>query len=565
MCGIFFYITSRQVRGKDKSFLKGKFHKIDHRGPDQKKIRYYNDNVMMGFHRLAIVDPEPAGIQPFESSDGRYSSIINGEIYNYKALKEEMTSQNIEWKTHSDCEVVVHLFQLLTQNLNPLEAMKLMCSEYLDGEYAMVIYDNLTGITYFGTDELSMRPLFIGISSHPGWKEYYLVSEQKALPSSCTQIIRLKGGHYGNIDLELLSDGGEPLFINKYYDLKTIKIVQTPFDKAVINLRDLLINNVINKLHPDREFVFLLSGGIDSSLVCAIAAKFLAPIRIKTFTVGFSEDATDILAARKVAKHIDSIHTEFICSYQEGLDILSSVIYHNESWDQTTTRASIPMALCVKKIREKHPDVAVIYSGEVADELLRGYLYNRNCPSLEEGREDQIMRLENLHTSDGLRADRTTSTYSMECRFPFFSRDILNFVLSLPMEYLDPKHNNNVEKFILRKAFDPSMNDGYEYLPHDILWRTKNAFSDATSVKSGWKEVLIKHCEKEISDSRFSKREDLYPYCTPQTKEDMFYREMSEEYGYDPTTIPGKWLSNWCGDITDSSATVLSVFDEDDI
>ena len=548
MCGIFLYNGTIQIKGKQKIMLSKLSDKLIHRGPDQKNIKYYSNNVMMGFHRLAIVDPEPTGLQPFESTNGRFVCITNGEIYNYKKLKEYLSEEQIEWKTHSDCEVIVHLFDHLFKKHNT-KALEILCRDFLDGEYSLIIYDNETRIVYFATDELSMRPLFIGKSYELG---YFLSSEQKAIVEHCDTITRIKAGTYGYIDKDIV--------LQQYFDLATIKVIPCEFNQAVSKLRNLLINSVINKLNPDREFVFLLSGGIDSSLVCSIAAKQLYPTRIRTFTVGFSLDATDILAARKVAKHIDSIHTEFICSYQEGIDIIPSVIYHNESWDQTTTRASIPMSLCIKKIKEKHPDVAVIYSGEVADEMLRGYLYNRNCPSLEEGRNDQIFRLENLHTSDGLRADRVCASHSMECRFPFFSKELIKFSLSLPPEYLDPSHNKGIEKYLLRMAFNED-----DYLPRDILWRTKNAFSDATSVKSGWKDYLKSYCETKITDSRFNKRNMLYEYCPPQTKEDMYYRELFDEDGYEAATIPHKWMPSWCGNIIDSSASTLDLFEEDEM
>ncbi len=668
MCGIFLYISSNTIKGAEKKCLCSMSNKLSHRGPDQKKVRYYDNNVMMGFHRLAIVDPTPEGLQPFESSDGRFSCMTNGEIYNFRELKKflDTKDQKIEWKTHSDCEVIVHLFDYLVRsvrlgdtpvrsvrlgdtpvrsvrlsntpddtnqleyiqtgtvsardmkkgdifmhngqavkcinskilisgkhgcrkcmirfmlndkiqetffpqyhkvtiyepsinNISDLtEALETLCKDYLDGEYSLVIYDHKLKYVFYATDELSMRPLFIGESNikFPG---YFLASEQKAL-EGCNKITRVPASSYG-----ALQPGTIP-YQRKYFKMSLVKSIDTTFDQAVLKLRDLLIKNTITKLSPDRDFVFLLSGGIDSSLICAIAARELAPTRIKTFTVGYSPDATDIIAARKVATHINSIHTEFICTYEEGIDMIPFAIYHNESWDQTTTRASIVMLLCLKKIREKHPGVAVVFSGEVADEMLRGYLYNRKTPSLMEGKKDQIMRLENLHTSDGIRADRCCSAYSFECRFPFFSKDLIEFSLAINPKYLNPPDNGNIEKFILRKAFDKETGDGFDYLPHEILYRAKNAFSDATSVNSGWKDCLKDHCEKEISDSRFSYRKSLYPYCTPQTKEDMLYRELFDEYGYEPTTIAFKWMSSWCDpNATDSSASTIDVFEEDDM
>jgi asparagine synthase (glutamine-hydrolysing) len=563
MCGIFLFIGSKTIKGKEKKYLVEVSNKLKHRGPDQQQVKYYNDNIMLAFYRLAIVDPTPEGIQPFESKDGRFVCMCNGEIYNYREIKSFLTRKqyHVDWKTHSDCEVLVHLFDYLVNSSDIddlVKVMKIMCREHLDGEYSMVIYDNKDSIAYYSTDELSMRPLFIAKSFNEMLPGYFIASEQKAISPYCNEIDRVTAGECGSVSLK----GWKR---QKYFSMSSVKTIDIPFDSAVLKFRQLLIQNVINKLSPEREYVFLLSGGVDSSLVCSIAARELYPNRIKTFTVGFSSDATDVLAARKVSKHIDSIHTECICTYDEGIAMIPMAIYHNESWDQTTTRASIPMLLCVKKIREKHPDVAVIFSGEVADEMLRGYLYNRKTPSLEEGKRDQIMRLENLHTSDGIRADRVCSSYSFECRFPFFSKELIKFSLEVPAAYLNPPDNQGIEKYIMRKAFDKNTGDGYEYLPSEILWRTKNAFSDATSVKSGWKDYLISYCEKQVSDSRFSKRHDLYPYCTPQTKEDMYYRELFDEYGYDPKTIPYKWISSWCGNITDSSASKLDLFIEDKI
>ncbi len=547
MCGIFLYIKNEAIRGKDKKRLIKLFNKISHRGPDHSVIKYYNDNVMVGFHRLAIVDPSVRSTQPFESDDGRYVCVVNGEIYNYMDIKNKL--DGVEWKTHSDCEVVLHLFQYYHGDT------KQVCAE-LDGEYSFVIYDLIEQKAYMGTDEVSVRPLFVGYTeSHirygRKYKEVFITSEQKAIESF--NVIRMKGGHYGSISL----DGYD---INKYYDLNSINVDHDiTKEMATETIYQLLVDSVKKKINPDREFGFLLSGGLDSSLVCSIAAKILHPVRIKTFTVGFSADATDVLAAKKVADHINSIHETFIFTYQDGIDVVDDVIYYGETYDQTSIRASTPMMLGLRSIKKKYPEMAVIFSGELADELFRGYLYNLLTPNLEEGRRDQIQRLEDIHMFDGLRADRMCSSVSMELRLPFFDKFLINYVMSLPMEYLDPSHNDNIEKYILRKAFDKN------YLPNEILFRTKNAFSDASSVKSGWKDVLKNHCEKMVTDSRFSFRNNLYGFNTPQTKEDFYYRELFEECGYEEKTIKYKWLSSWCGDITDSSASTISVFHEDDI
>jgi len=529
MCGIFFFIGNNPIKHKAK--LEKQFSKIKHRGPDASRIRYYNSNVMMGFHRLAITDPTETGMQPFE--DNRYICLCNGEIYNYKQL---ISSYSLNVKSHSDCEVILPLF-LKNKNIESL------CNK-LDGEFAFIIYDTLTQKILFGVDEIRARPLFLGLDKDG----LYLASEQKAI-KDCQVVIPIPSGCCGVIE------NGE-YFMESYYKYD---IPILPHTDPHITLRELLLENVSKKLNPEREYGFLLSGGLDSSLVCGIAAKLLSPTRIHTFTVGFDKNASDIIAARKVAQHIDSIHTEFIFTYEDGIQILKDVIYANESWDQTTTRASIPMSLLCRAIKEKHPEMGVIFSGEVSDEVFMGYLEWQSSPSLEEARNHLIKRVRDVTYFDGLRADRTVSCYCMELRLPFFSREILDFVLSLSPELLAPSHNNNIEKYLLRKAFDE-----LNYIPQEILWRTKAAFSDASSIVglTSWKEALKNNAEKEITDSRFNCREILYPDNTPQTKEDMLYREIFQELGYHSNCIAYKWLPAWNEGVTDSSATELPGFKE---
>ncbi len=561
MCGIFFYAKSSSIRGRKKKRVKCLNKRLIHRGPDHQRCEFYGSNVMMGFCRLAIMDTTIAGQQPFYSLDQRYVCMVNGEIYNYKYLQRWLNKKletPIIWRTNSDCEVVVHLFEYLVREDSWVQALKTLCGDLLDGEFALVIYDQTDEVVYFGTDELSVRPLFI--QSHLG--NFYIASEQKALHGSCKKTTRLGAGQFGRyftgVDRDRQPD------ILTYHELEDIPEMVIDDDISEY-LRNLLIKNVELKLRPDREMGFLLSGGLDSSLVCSIAARLLYPQKIRTFTVGFSPNSTDVLAAQKVAEHINSDHRTFIVSYTEGTDIIPRVIKYNESWDQTTTRASVPMALCVSWIKKTCPDIAVIYSGEVADELFMGYLYNRKPHTPEEGREDQIMRLKDIHLFDGLRADRVCASYSCELRLPFFGRDLLRFVMSLPIELVDPLQNGGIEKYILRKAFDIGINDK-QYLPKEILWRTKNAMSDATSVQSGWKEHLKSFCEDQITDSRFEAGYKIYPYKTPQTKEDMYYRDIFDSYGYDETTIPYKWMSSWCDlNATDSSASTIDVFEEDQI
>ena len=532
MCGIFFYLGRNPIKSKDKNKLETLSKKLTHRGPDEYLSRYYNSNVMCGFHRLAIVDTI-SGMQPFETE--RYVCMVNGEIYNYKELT---IKYDLIVNFRSDCEVVIPLFLKFDKNISKL-------CDTLDGEFAFVIYDTLHNKVFFGVDEIRTRPLFLGVNEN----EFIISSEQKSL-ITCQDIIPIPSGHHGVIE-------NMTYRFFKYYEfIKPVISVESPH----LILKNLLTNNVKKKLSYERDSGFLLSGGLDSSLVCGIASSLSYPNKIRTFTVGFDENATDVVAARNVAKHIDSIHTEFIFTYKEGLDMLKSVIYANESWDQTTTRASIPMSLMCREIKKKHPEMAIIFSGELSDEIFMGYLEWIKSPSLAESKEHLIRRVRDVTYFDGLRADRTITSYGMELRLPFFSRELLDFVLSLDPKLLDPKYNDGMEKYLLRRAFSDN-----EYIPDDILWRKKMALSDATSIvgATSWKEKLKSFADREIADSRFNARELLYPNNTPQTKEDMLYREIFEEYTFNDECIPYKWLPNWSEGQTDSSATELEEFNND--
>jgi asparagine synthase (glutamine-hydrolysing) len=295
--------------------------------------------------------------------------------------------------------------------------------------------------------------------------------------------------------------------------------------------------------------------------VAGVAAKLRAPRKLNTFTVGFSPEASDVVYARLVAKHIGSNHHEIIISEEDGIAHLEEIIKVLGTFDQTTVRASTPLYLATKWIKAKYPDIYIMYNGELADELQGGYLYFRNAPTPQAHRDESIRRLAAVHNFDGLRCDRVCAAWSIEARFPFFSRALLDFVLSLPPEYLAPSNFNGTEKRLIRDAFQ-----GLDYIPEEVLWRTKNALSDATSVKSSWKEKLKSTIDLKITDEEFQSKHNTYSHAPPDTKEDLFYRTIFEKYysGYS-NTIPYKWLPLWCGDVKDSSASLLGVYNEDDI
>lgn len=537
MCGIFFYV-GEVIRGKKKQELEKRFATLKHRGPDASKILYLRDNVMMGFHRLAIVDTSYSGMQPF--SKGDFVCVANGEIYNHKSLKEEY---RLDTDSNSDCEVLFSLFLRFFAEDEDTAMHKLLSR--LDGEFTFLIFDVKKQVLRYATDQLRTRPLFMA-STNNG---IYFASEQKALTG--LNPFPIPPGHFGKI-VNNCTDSTEQF---QYYNFLPLPQKYMK-EEVILSLRNFLIENVRTKMMCDRECGFLLSGGLDSSLVCGIASN-LSRERIKTFTIGFNENAPDVLAAKKVAEHINSLHTTYIFSYVDGLSVLKDVIGITETWDQTSIRASIPMYLLLREMKRNDSNISVVLSGEISDELLMGYMEWKLSPSLEESKSHLVKRLQDISYFDGLRADRIVSAVGCELRLPFFSKDLLNFVLSLDAKYLDPRENNGIEKFILRKAFD-----GLDYIPQDILWRTKHAFSDATSLvgEKSWKEFLKNYAEKEITDSRFQSRDTIYSPCPPQTKEDMLYREIFDEFGYNSQCIPYKWLPNWTEGVTDASATTLPVF-----
>jgi asparagine synthase (glutamine-hydrolysing) len=591
MCGIVFCKFAAPVTGKVIERENDLAQNIKHRGPDYTRTVAYSHAVAV-FHSLRIVGADPEGMQPFEgraSNGSEWMCMVNGEIYNYRELTAKIAPE-YKLKSQSDCEVVLGLF-LTYMGEGIHKALNKVIMD-LDGEYAIVLYNITSDYVIAVTDELRIRPLFFCAepihvqNSFRSYFNYYLVSEQKAAPGVA---IPLQPGVIYVI-------GNAPSSLRSHDEFADAHLDESPQSRAICHnndviavtgpvhwsnaptvnitpedaaktLRKLLITNVRAKMHANRACGFLLSGGIDSSLICGIAARYCRERglpRIRTFTVGFSPDAPDIIAARLVASHIDSLHEEIVLPYSAGIEIIRDVIKYNESWDQTTVRASIPMSLAARWIKKHHPDIAVIFSGEVADELLRGYLYNKIPATESEIRADMRMRLENISMFDALRADRVIASQGMEVRFPFFSRALLQFAFSLPWELLDPTHNGGVEKHLLRAAFD-----GLDFIPQSIIHRTKNAFSDATSVLvdqttltstpigSEWKEILKAHAEKYVSNDRFTNREKIYPGATIHTREDMYYMDIFDSFGYNRASIPFKWLPSWV-DTVDSSATTLS-------
>jgi asparagine synthase (glutamine-hydrolysing) len=520
MCGILVYKGRKNFLPLE---LEEHFSKLYHRGPDYMS-RFWLSNVFLGFHRLAIMDPSPNGNQPFRSPQKKHFLLCNGEIYNAPALKEEFSSY--DYTSNSDCEVIIPLM---------LEyGIKKTCRQ-LDGEFAFVWYDLEKDRLLAARDPIGIRPLFYGTSKDG---DIAFASEAKALTDLCYEVKPFPPGHF--------FDGYK--FVN-FRSMIHQKQNPMSMHDALGGIKEKLKSGVIKRLQSDVPVGFLLSGGLDSSLVCAIAADHLKK-PIKTFSVGSETDAIDNQYAERAAKYMGAEHTTVLFSQATVMNTLNELIRMLETWDVTTIRASIGMYLVCKYIRE-NTDIKVLLTGEVSDELF-GYKYTDFAPSPKEFQKEARKRIKEIHMYDVLRADRCISAHALEARVPFGDLEFVDFVMSIPAEMKMNKYGFG--KALLRKAFE-----GTGLLPPDILYREKAAFSDAVghSVADGIKE----HAENTISDEELREAQLKYKYCTPVFKEALFYRRIFDKhYPKRATLIKAMWLPNrsWenCN-VTDPSAREL--------
>ena len=520
MCAIMGF--SKKTRTQEE--IRPYFDRTVSRGPDMSKI-IETPSGWLCFHRLAIMGLSEAGMQPFEL-DGDYV-VCNGEIYGFRPLKRQLTEKGYQFKSGSDCEILLPLFR----------EYGLSMFARLDAEFAMIIYDSMTDSLIAARDPVGIRPLFYGYDKVGG---IIFSSEAKNLVGLCDEICPFPPGHYYAYGK----------FV-RYADLTTVKTYsEAVLETACKKIRDKLIAGVDKRLDADAPLGFLLSGGLDSSLVCAISSLILGK-KIRTFAIGMEKDAIDLKYARQVADFIGSDHTEVYMTRQQVLDSLEDVIAMLGTWDITTIRASMGMYLCCKAIHEQ-TDVRVLLTGEISDELF-GYKYTDFAPSPEAFQQESKKRIDELHMYDVLRADRCISVNSLEARVPFGDLDFVKYVMSI-----DPRLKMNtydMGKYLLRHAFEKD-----HLLPDDILWRQKAAFSDA--VGHSMVDDLKAYAEEKYTDEEFETLRRQYDYCTPFTKESLLYREIFEKYypGQAPM-IQDFWMPNksWEGcDVADPSARVLA-------
>ena len=522
MCG-FVVCTDKKVDLKD--FSRG-LDKIKYRGPDMTRV--IEDDVILGFNRLAIMGLTESGMQPFVNEKG--TVVCNGELYGFRKVKEELINKGYTFKSDSDCEIILPLYEEYGTEM----------FKNLDAEFSCVIYDKENHEVIAARDPIGIRPMFYGYTKND---KICFASEAKALLDICHNILPFPPGYY-------YKDGK---FVCYYDASKNYTFSDDKNEEIYKKIHDYLEDGVIKRLDSDTPVGFMLSGGLDSSLVCSIASKYLKkPIR--TFAIGMDKDAIDLKYAKEVADYIGSIHTEVIITKDDVLTALKEVIYYLETYDITTIRASIGMYLLSKWIHE-NTDIKVIMTGEVSDELF-GYKYTDFAPNALEFQKESEKRIKELYMYDVLRADRCISSCSMEARVPFADLKFVKYVMGINPEKKMNTYNKG--KYLLRMAFKDN------YLPDDILMREKAAFSDA--VGHSMVDDLKEYAETIYTDEDFEEKVKLYEKHKPFTKESLLYREIFESfYPNMSDMVVDFWMPNkdWDGcDVKDPSARVLSNYGE---
>jgi len=475
--------------------------KIRHRGPDWSGI-FSNSKAILSHERLSIVDPESGG-QPLYSKDGKHVLAVNGEIYNHRDIRNN-TKKNYEYLTHSDCEVILALYR--EKGINFLED--------LNGIFAFALYDIEKNEYLVARDHMGIIPLYMGWDAAGS---FYVASELKALEGVCTKFQEFLPGHY------LSSKDGK---LTKWYKREWTEYDAVKNNPASIpELRAALEAAVERQLMSDVPYGVLLSGGLDSSIISAVAKKF-APRRVESdnqqeawyprlhsFAVGLKE-SPDLVAAKKVAEHLGTVHHEIHFTVQEGLDALNDVIYHLETYDVTTVRASTPMYLMARVI--KSMGIKMVLSGEGADELFGGYLYFHKAPNAQGFHEETVRKLNKLYLYDCLRANKSLASWGVEGRVPFLDKEFMDVAMRLNPEEKMSK-NGRIEKWVLRKAFE-------DYLPASVAWRQKEQFSDG--VGYSWIDSLKAMVNQKVSDKEMAESAKKFPINPPMSKEEYYYRSI---------------------------------------
>ena len=516
MCGIVCALDLKQSSDLLRSQVLEMSKKVRHRGPDWNGI-HCGKNVLLAHERLAIVDPA-SGNQPIYSDDKNLILAANGEIYNHQQLRAQLSS-DYAFQTNSDCEIILALYK--EKGVNFIDD--------LNGIFGFVLYDEKNDEYLIARDHMGIIPLYMGWDKHG---TFYISSELKALEGICNKIEIFPPGHFmSSTDNQLV----------KWYDRDWMNFDSVKDNKT--NLEDLqtaLENAVHRQLMSDVPYGVLLSGGLDSSITSALAKKYSKNRvesndvksawypQLHSFAVGL-KGSPDLIAAQKVADHIDSIHHEITFTVREGLDAVKDVIYHLETYDVTTIRASTPMYLMARVI--KSMGIKMVLSGEGADEIFGGYLYFHKAPDSKEFHEETVRKLDKLYQYDCLRANKSLAAWGIEGRVPFLDKEFIDVAMRI-----NPKdkmiNSEKMEKWVLRKSFE-------QYLPESVAWRQKEQFSDG--VGYDWIDSLKDLVNEKVTDDMFKNAKFTFPFQTPMSKEEYYYRSIFEEHypsETSATTVP---------------------------
>ena len=501
MCGIVCAFDLKEKAEVLRPQLLEMSKKIRHRGPDWSGI-YSDKKAILAHERLAIVDPA-SGKQPLFNEDKSLILAANGEIYNHQELRKQFEGK-YNFQTKSDCEVILALYQ--EKGVDFIDEM--------NGIFGFAIYDVEKDAYFIARDHMGIIPLYIGWDANG---TFYVASELKALEGVCTKIELFPPGHY------LSSKDGKltKWYVRDWVDYEAVKENQTSIDK----LHEALEAAVHRQLMSDVPYGVLLSGGLDSSVISAIAKKY-AQKRIESgdtqdawwpqlhsFSVGL-KGSPDLAAAKLVANHIGTVHHEIEFTIQEGLDAIKDVIYNLETYDITTIRASTPMYLMARVI--KSMGVKMVLSGEGADELFGGYLYFHKAPNAEEFHKETVRKLEKLHMYDCLRANKSLAAWGIEGRVPFLDKEFMDVAMRInPQDKMI--NGERMEKWVIRKAFE-------NYLPKSVAWRQKEQFSDG--VGYSWIDTLKEVVDKEVTNEQLANAKYKFPIQTPTSKEEFYYRSI---------------------------------------
>jgi asparagine synthase (glutamine-hydrolysing) len=505
MCSIFGVLELRQDPEVVRKMALRQSRMLRHRGPDWSGI-HTTDNAVLAHERLSIVDVN-TGAQPLISESGLQSLAVNGEIYNHQDIRDRFEG-NYAFKTHSDCEVILPLY--LEQGTGFLDE--------LSGMYAFCLYDEDKDFWMMARDPIGIIPLYFGHDDHG---QLFVASEMKALMDVCNQVHEFPPGHYW------CSGEAEPVkwYRRDWFEYAAVEDAETDSEA----LRRSMEDAVVSHLMTDVPYGVLLSGGLDSSITAALAAKHAAmrieeheeePAwwpRLHSFAVGL-EGSPDLMAAQRAADHIGTVHHSFTFTIQEGLDALEEVIYHLETYDVTTIRAATPMFLMARKIRAM--GIKMVLSGEGADEIFGGYLYFHKAPDAQAFHEETVRKLSRLHSYDCLRANKAMSAWGVEARVPFLDKEFLDTAMRInPADKMI--RDGRIEKQILREAFS-------YLLPDDIAWRQKEQFSDG--VGYGWIDAVKDFTEEQVSDAEMARAAGRFPFNTPDSKEAYWFRKVFEQH-----------------------------------